>query len=308
MVAGCVPAELFWKIAVTTDLVFLLTGFACEYSLANLADYLRNSGYTVIEADMSKAPLPDIGDTPVVLITSQHPSTTGFVFRQTYGRGAPFNNYSSPLEYVHRINTICSVFIPHDLEYPVRPDEISYLANFDIYCSPYPVSPAMACLCTPLETGWIKYAVPHSVSFDGKKNTETAGVFFVNQVRELIQCGGARYLLNAFHLIIDAGIPFKFPDWPGMATIEHELKKAGAIVIPFETGSTDIIIDSKAVYANAQGSVLAEALYLGKPTAIIPPHANSLPPTTPASLGRATFNFGMLMEAINARVFHLNYE
>jgi hypothetical protein len=292
----------------STDPAFLLTGFACEYSLANLAGFLRSAGRQVIEADMGMSPLPDIDAAPLILITSQHPSLTGFVFRQTYGHTPPFCHYSSPLEYLRRVNALCTVFIPHDLEQPLRPDEISYLANFDIYCSPYPVNPAMARLCTPIETGWIKYTSQRPTPFDGIQCTETAGVFFVNQVRELINFGGASYLLNAFRHIVEAGIPFKFPDWPGMASMEEEMKMGGAVVIPRTTVSTDILIGSKAVYANAQGSVLAEARYLGKPTAIVPPHTDRLPTTMSASQGHATFNFGLLMDTINAKIFPSSHE
>jgi len=287
-----------------TKPVFLLTGFACEYSLANLVGFLRSKGYTVIEADMSTAPLPNIGVTPVVLITSQHPSTTGFVFRQAYGKLAPFCNYACPLEYLQHIKLLCAVFVPHDLEDPVRADEISYLANFDIYCSPYPVNPAMECMCTPLETGWIKYASQLPKPYDGMEHTEAVGVFFVNQVRELMNCGGAGYLLEAFRYVVDIGIPFKFPDWPGMAAMEEEMTIGGAIIIPRATTSTDIIISSRAVYANAPGSVLVEARYLGKSTALAPSHATELPTTTLASVGHSTFNFGLLMDTINAKINH----
>lgn len=278
--------------------VFLLTGFASEYSLQGIADLLRQEGEHVIEVDFSLRGIPELDDAEVVLITSQHPARTRRIFQRDYGTTAPYDLYLSPMECMARFNIRCAVLVPHDLEQPIITDEIGYLSFFDIYCSPYNLNPGLSTLCRVLPTGWAKYIDSSNREFPHQADATTNGVFCVNQLTRLKQTGGVTYLLQAYSTIVENKIPFKFPCWPGVAEIEKELRNAGAHVIPAETTSTHVIAQSARVLSNAAGSVLAEAAYLGIPAHILAPHSSSLPPIASRRPARQPFDFPLLMQGI----------
>lgn len=278
--------------------VFLLTGFASEYSLGVIANLLRKGKEQVIEVDFSVTGIPDLGDTDVVLITSQHPARTKWIFERSYGNTPPYNQYLSPMECMDKLNVRCSVYVPHDLEQPIISDEIGYLSFFDFYCSPFEFNPGISHFCQPLYTGWAKYATTPLNEFRHQSFARKNGVFFVNQLLQLISCGGITHLLSEYAAIIEHEVPFKLPRWPGIADMEKQLEDAGAMTIPADTPSTDVIANSAQIYSNAGGSVLAEASYLGIPAQIIPPYASTLPKSGPRLPHRRPFDFQLLISSI----------
>ncbi|OQA34037.1 MAG: hypothetical protein BWY57_00780 [Betaproteobacteria bacterium ADurb.Bin341] len=282
--------------------VFLLLGFASEYSLGAIANLLRNAGENVFEVDFSISEIPDLGDTEVVLITSQHPARTSSIFRHGNERASAYKRYLSPMECMQRFNVCCSVFIPHDLEQPIITDEIAYLSFFDIYCSPYEFNPGLSLLCTPLYTGWSKHVGIDTGEFTHQGIVARNGVFFVNQLIDLMGHDGAKYLLDKYGVAVSHEVPFKFPNWPGVSNIEREMEQTGALVIPANTPSTQVIIHSAQVFSNTNGSVLAEAAYLGVPAHIIQPHATALPSPTPRGQQRQPFNIQLLLQSIQNHI------
>jgi len=77
------------------------------------------------------------------------------------------------------------------------------------------------------------------------------------------------------------------------------LIKAGALVIPSETLSTQIIVESSQVFSNAFGSVLAEAAYLGVSAHVVLPDSRILPAAQARKRESKLFDFPLLMKAIN---------
>lgn len=282
--------------------VFLLIGFASEYSLGGMAQLLRDAGEHVIEVDFSVTAMPNLGDTKIVLITSQHPARTGRIFRQGLGQGTLGNNYLSPMECLCLLNVCCSVFVPHDLEQPIIADEIGYLQLFDFYCSPYEFNPGLSLLCQPLYTGWAKYIDDNSYEFAHKNTVAANGVFFVNQVIDLMHRGGAPYLLEKYAVALKHEVPFKLPSWPGVSDIEITLEQAGAMVIPADTPSTQVIGHAAQVFCNAAGSVLSEAAYLGVPAHIVAPYASTLPSSPPEGKRQKPFDIQLLIKAIRSHL------
>ena len=282
--------------------LFLLLGFASEYSLGAIAQLLRNAGEQVIEIDFSVAEMPDLGDTEVVLITSQHPARSAWIFRHVYGQVSPYDRYLSPMECVRQLNVRCSVLIPHDLEHPIMADEIGYLSFFDFYCSPYEFNPGLSRVCQPLYTGWVKNTDIDAGEFAHQAVASQNGVFFVNRLVELIRCGGALHLLGEYATAVDHEVPFKLPCWPSVVDIEKKLEQAGAKVIPADTSSTLVITHCAQVFSNAKGSVLAEAAYFGVPAHIVAPRTIAFPAPLPRGRQRKPFDFQLLMKAIQSHL------
>lgn len=285
-----------------SPLVFLLLGFASEYSLGAIAHLLRNAGEHVVEVDFNITDLPDLGNSEVVLITSQHPARTSWIFRHGYEQAPPYNRYLSPIECKQRFNIRCSVFIPHDLEQPIISDEFGYLSFFDFYCSPYEFNPGLSLCCHPLYTGWAKHVDIYKDGFAHQEYAAKNGAFFVNQLVNLLRLGGADYLLDNYAVAISHEVPFKLPSWPGIADIEKRLMQSGAKVIPADTPSTQVIAYSAQIFSNATGSVLSEAAYLGVPAHIIAPHTSTLPLPSPRSRQQRSFDIQLLIQAIRSHI------
>lgn len=278
--------------------VFLLTGFASEYSLELLARVLRNEGEVVFETDFSISGVPELGEAEVVLITSQHPARTSQQFRLSYGSAPPYDRYLSPMECMRRFKVCCSVLVPHDLEQPLISDEIAYLSFFDYYCSPYESNPGLSRLCQPIYVGWIRYTGPGESEFEHLDLVAKNGVFMVNQLIRLIDRGGAACLLSEFSAVFDRGIPCKLPRWPGVSVLEQELKSAGVKVIPAEVSATQVIANSAAVLCNAPGSVFAEAAYLGVPVSVVAPGGNEIYALKTRQVRGKPFDFQLLIRTI----------
>jgi|JI6StandDraft_1071083.scaffolds.fasta_scaffold105118_2 hypothetical protein len=281
--------------------VFLLTGFGSEYSLRPIARHLEESGIAVLAADMQTGPLPPFPDKPTVLITSQHPSCSSAAFRLHWGQRPPYSNYIGPLEIMRDLRPACSVFVPHDLEAPIRPDELSYMSAFDIYCSPFPrVNPALHRACRVVQAGWVKHDHFDDLDADSKAAAKPNGVFFLNQVISVLQAGGGEYLRANFPSMFSGELPVKLPSWPGCAELGENLRELGAKLIRTQAPSTKLIAASPRIYVNAPGSVIAEAWYVGTPVI----HAGEagcpdrpLTPFRPFQ-GMPRFNFDLLLNAI----------
>ena len=249
-----------------SEYAFLLAGFGSEYSLQPIAHYLAAQGFDTITADMQKAPLPPLPPKPAIFISSQHPSCSAAVFRIHTEEAAPFSNYASPQEIIRRLRPACSVFVPHDLEAPIRPYEFAYMTAFDIYCAPSKqVNPALHRLCKVVPAGWVKHHGLDDLAGDIKALVEASGVFFLNQVVSLMRAGGAAFVRDNYPAIFNAGLPVKLPAWPGCDVIAGELRQMGATVLATDINASKLIAASPRVYVNAPGSVVAEAKYLGIP-------------------------------------------
>lgn len=245
--------------------LFLLVGFGSEYVLGPMAHYLEAAGFDHTVCDFQVTPLPRLPERPLVIITSQHPSTSSSMFRALWGNSSPFSQFVAPDELFSRHPSACKVFIPHDLESPIRDDELSSMGQFDIYCSPVPINPALARLCPSIHTGWIKHNSLEVISDDLRNLVAERGVFFVNHIIKVLESGGADYLMENFPLAFDEHVPIKLPQWPGCDALAESLRARSVFVIDSTTPSTPLIAASRSLYVNAPGSVLSEARYMGTP-------------------------------------------
>lgn len=284
---------------------FLLCGFGCEYSLTALACYLDKEGYKVTAVDMQEIPLPDHVEGPLVFVTSQHPACSSRVYRAHWGGGWPFSQYVAPLEVMRCFRPACSVFVPHDLEMPIRPEELIYMNAFDIYAAPAgPINPALRHYCEVVETGWIKHNEIDRLAPDVETLVAERGVMFINQIAQVLAAGGANYLLSMYPQILGDGLPVKLPVWPGCDALEASLASRGVRVLPASLPSTPLIAASRAVFVNSPGSVMAEARYLGVVATVLDPSIHTawdggeFAPRAEV----ARFNFPRLLNAIDKQL------
>lgn len=287
------------------DFVFFLAGFGSEYSLQPIARYLMENGYAVEVADMQNGPLPMLPGKPTVFVSSQHPSCSSATFRHHWGQLPPYSNYVGPLEIIRHLRPICSVFVPHDLEMPIRPDELTYMAAFDIYCAPSSrVNPTLRHACRVVPAGWVKHNHFDDLVADVKAAATTRGVFFLNQVVSLMQAGGAEFIRASYPVIFVKQLPVKLPSWPGCDQLGKNLQQFGATVIAAEAPSTKLIAASPQIYVNAAGSVIAEAHYVGTPVIFAGEAGNpdrALMPSRPCP-AMPTFDFDLLLSSVATHI------
>jgi hypothetical protein len=262
---------------------------------------LKEYGFTIIVSDMQDAPLPAIPDKPVIFITSQHPSCSSAVFRLHWGQDLPYSNYIAPLEIIQRLQPACSVFVPHDLEAPIRLDELAYMSAFDIYCAPSSdFNPMLRHACQVVPAGWVKHNHFDELASEIQSMVTKKGTFFINQVVQLMQTGGAEFIQKNYPQIFADQIPVKLPIWPGCIELGERLRQYGAALIPAETISTKLIAASPRIYVNAPGSVIAEAQYLNTPVTLVGADGVADRPIVPVapSSAKPKFDFGGLLGSI----------
>lgn len=231
-----------------------------------MARYLDEGGFSVVVANMQAGPLPNLISSPSVFISSQHPSLSSHLFRHFWGQSPPFSNYVGPLEIQQCLQPACSVFVPHDLEEPILPNELPYMSTFDLYCAPSSaVNPGLGHFCKVVPAGWIKHNHFDDLPLQVKDLVAVKGVFFLNQVSSIIQSGGATFINERYPQLFTNGIPIKLPAWPGCKALGEELQQMGATILADDIPSTKLISASSALYVNAPGSAVAEARYVGTP-------------------------------------------
>jgi len=287
------------------DCLILLVGFGSEYSLGPLERFLASTGLDFIACDLQNGALPAPPKRPLVLVTSQHPSTSSAIFNASWGRSLPFSNYVAPDQLLARLSPEIAVFIPHDLEAPIRADEIAYMGIFDLYCSPVPVNPALERICKSIHTGWIKHNAIDVVPEAIRKLASHNGVFFVNQIAAVLAAGGVSHLRTNYPSIFGHGIPIKLPQWPGTDAMTAQLRAEGELVIESDAASTPIIAASPRIFVNAAGSVVAEAKYVGTPVVMLDQRGELGEPSPPSERRQVPhFKFDLLLATLSSLRTH----
>jgi hypothetical protein len=146
-----------------SEYAFLLAGLRQRvFAAADRPATWKKAGFDTITATCRKRRCRPFRTSPPCFISSQHPSCSAAAFRIHWEERRPFPTISSPLEIIRRLRPACSVFVPHDLEAPIRPYEFAYMTAFDIYCAPSKqVNPALHRLCKVVPAGWVKH---HGIS------------------------------------------------------------------------------------------------------------------------------------------------
>lgn len=286
---------------VLDDCLILLVGFGSEYSLGPFERFLATTGLDFLACDLQNNEMPVLSKRPSILVTSQHPSTTSAIFNASWGRSPPFSNYIAPDRLLARLSPEIAVFVPHDLEAPIRADEIAYMGMFDLYCSPVQVNPALERLCKSIHTGWIKHNAIDSVPEATRELVSQRGVFFVNQIAAVLAAGGMSHLRANYPSVFVHGIPIKLPQWPGTDEMVARLRAEGVPVIESSAASTPIIAASPRIFVNAAGSVVAEAKYIGTPVVMLDQRGELGEAPPPGERRQVPyFNFELLLATLSS--------
>lgn len=243
--------------------LFLFFGFAAEYTLNPLYEYMRNEGDNCVEIDMFTCPdveraLTSLIGKKIVFITSAHLMFDEMNFSHHYSHSGKI---ISPLQVISTLNPLASIYYPHDLSEPIKNEELPYLHLFDIFLSPLSNLDYLNQYLPVLQVGWIKF----------NKNTQQITPINFNPLKSVFFPAyqvhanrGVDYFYEKHKPIFDAGIAVKFPYWNGSEKFENFLLERNAIVYPSIYNSIQIMEENNLIFTQALSSTGLEASRLGK--------------------------------------------
>ncbi len=247
--------------------LYLFEGMGSEYVLAPVAEDFRAHGQEVAELDFFAHPDPvgflqELRGRDVVLVSSAHPDFDRFAYQASY---KDKKLILSALELMSFLKPKASYYIPHDLTTPILDEELRWLPFFDGFLSPLPNLWWLRRYVKVYETGWIRRRAveqPYALDAGGNKYRTIFFPTFMRYHAEL----GVDAVRKLYDPLISAGVPIKFPVWPGTEAIEDGLSKRGARIIPARVSSYELMRQADIVISTGLSSAAVEACLLGKST------------------------------------------
>lgn len=253
---------------------FVLVGLAAEFSLRPLGAALSARGLPVSMVDLADAPADAAvvppGEGPVVLVSSQHLAMTGAVYDAHSGTTS---HYAAAQVLKSRLAADLLVYVPHDLVEPILPSEVGLLGTYDLYAAPDVDCWWASAHVKTVVTGWVGSAWSDDAALACAPLSR--GVFFLTQVRWLMEQGGASFVLSAFANTLDSGIAVKLPVWPGLEPFVEALRAGRTPIVDPQLSAAGIARRTPLVVTNGPSSVLAEAITVGhRPVCVLPPEGD----------------------------------
>jgi len=243
-------------------LIYLFYGFGGEYVLHELfLEFSRK--FNCIEIDAlkiknSKTIINKLRSNKIVLVTSGHFLLNKSNFTDFYPNN---NNFYSVLELISLLKPVKSVYIPHDLLFPLIANEKEYLNQFDLFLSPSePFTTLFSPICNTIEVGWIKYHVKKDPIY-----APNLAVWLLSDFILHIKMGKEKSF-EANYPILKQGVSIKFPLWSESSEFTNYYRKRGVHVFEASNNSCDVINEHKIIFANGVSSINAESYLLGKTT------------------------------------------
>ena len=244
------------------DPTILFFGYGSEYSLAPLCAYMVAQGCDCVEIDMLTHPDPvatlkDLAGRELVFVTSAHPlyDDRNFFYYKTTRK------IISALHIISSLEPRLNVFYPHDYKDPIKEEELSYLALFDLLLWPFSRTPEeYDDLVISKSVGWIKHQ-PRADAAGAERRYPA--VFFLGAYQYYLNAGFDRFFYD-FEDLLTSGVAVKLARWHDNDLFEEYLRSRGVDVVPSEANSIEVMESCDVVISHALSSVAVEACHLGK--------------------------------------------
>lgn len=252
---------------VEQDTCYVFAGVGSEYSLAPLADFLRNRGRHCIEIDMVRDGWRDAlvqaqAARRRILVSSQHPHMNGHHYHFYYGTDLDVVNVP---ELQALLQPDRSYFVPHDLLSPIKESEIAGLTLFDAILMPSDSWWYLSTYVRCENVGWIKAsAIDTSQIIEAPLQIawlpSEIGAWLARPT-ELFE--------EVYRDLLALQPLFKAPAFPGTQSMIDLAVDAGCEVFEASVQSSLLITRSHVVVTNGLSSICAEAALRGLPTLCI---------------------------------------
>lgn len=241
---------------------YLFFGFASEYVLHPLYQYLQKAGLNCIEIDLFTTKnageiIQSLKGKPVVFLNSAHLffDRTNFATSYQY-QGEVF----SPLEIIDYLKPIKSACFPHDFSQLFHEQERQWLSLFDVLFIPRACPPYLASHPQVVNVGWIKRSNP--VAAVTEELSYKAGFAFCDY--EYHRRLGPEQTYALWRPILEKGVSVKFPHWYEIDRFESYFKAQGVNIFPSTASLSDFIDMHGVILCNGASSVNTEAAFSGR--------------------------------------------
>ncbi len=250
-------------VIINNDRLYLFYGYGCEYSLAPLANYMRERSFNVIELDLlyisnTYEILKSIKGKDVVFITSWHL----FFDKNNFNKEREMD-VLSPLEVIDYLKPVRSIYYPHDLTTFLHEEEWSWLDLFDVVLAPYKNNDYFLIKkhTQVVNVGWIKKQIPS----DPVKNKEELRIVHFPSNLSYIKNFSPEQYYEMWKPLFNKGVCVKFPLTGSFERYKKALEYNGVKLIDPSKTVFDIINDYNIIISTGSSSVAYEAGLSGRP-------------------------------------------
>lgn len=248
--------------------LYLFYGYGSEYSLAPLADRMREQGYEVLEIDILitenvAVVLSSVKGRRIVFLTSWHL----FFDKKNFNRYTQCQNVLSPLEVMEYLSPLRSVFYPHDLECFLHASEVRWIDLFDMVLLPFKNNDyfQLKKLCCDVSVvGWIKKTDTKKIDtsvLDGKD-----AVYLPSNLTYMLGRHGIEDYVSILERFLPKTVAFKFARTEETKILNQMLSQKGYVVLCEDMSLFDFLDQVPFVIGNGISSIIYEASLSGKTT------------------------------------------
>lgn len=242
---------------------YLFFGFAGEYVLQPLCQYMQQQGFNCTEIDLASAKnikntLKSLKQQPVVFVNSAHVFFDAENFQVSYQY---VGEIISPLEVIDYLQPVRSVYLPHDLTDLFHKDELPWLSLFDYLLVPVSHPYCLQLYHTDIvNVGWIKRN--KAVVPVNEKNALSVGLALSEF--EYYRRLGPEKTYDMWSSVLQHNVVVKFPHWKGAEIFEDYFRKKNVTIFPHAANISDFIDSHGIVLTNSLSSVNSEAAFAGR--------------------------------------------
>jgi hypothetical protein len=241
---------------------YLFFGFATEYVLNPLYQYMRQQGFHCVEMDLFtaqniKQTLRSLKNTPVVFINSAHLFFDQMNFSTSYQYKG---EVISPLEVIDYLKPIKTAYIPHDLSQLFHEKERAWLNLFDLLLIPHSIPSYLYSHPNVTNVGWIKRnKLVRSVTDEISRS-----IGFAFSEFEYHRRLGPEKTYESWKPLLSQDISIKFPFWHETNRFEDYFSRKGVKIFPSTGLLSDFIDHHGIVLCNGNSSANSEAAFSGR--------------------------------------------
>ncbi len=252
--------------AITCDfrkrIVFI--GQGVEYVFAELAARARERECEVFECDFLntewRSSLGTLEPGSFTLVSSHHPYLCSDSYPIQHGVAAVIPTLA---DFISEYRPARILYVPHDLGYPIKSDEVGSLKYVDCLLMPSDAFWWLGSFARVVNCGWVKWLPdkqPQAPEFDI--------AFIPSEIPALLRKTDSE-IDEIFGPVLARKPPIRLPDFPGIERIVTLAKRYGATVVDTSVSVADLIMNARAVVSSGESSVLLEAACAGRPTLCI---------------------------------------
>lgn len=244
------------------DQVVVCVGHGSEYAFSALAAKLQASGLNCIELNTInkgwREKLPTIlSYKRRTILSSQHPYLNRKAWAHFYRLETDIIDLPEAIDLIspHRV-----FYVPHDLGFPIKDEEVIALAGVTAALMPSDAFWYLRRITKVFNVGWIgNLTAPNCEAIENK-------VVFLPSEMGYYSTLGLAHFIRTFEPVFELNPVIKFPMMDGIEPFEVALRNLGLEVLPTNYSAAKLIESSLVIISNGLSSIIFEAHSRGRHT------------------------------------------